>query len=89
MTTSALPDCDLSKLAPDDLVRVLRWVEDRMINAIAPLDMRLSLEPPGAMDCDKTLQAGKRACARVMEHIAELRRLAGEGSHPSSVGHQG
>jgi len=44
MADSSL-DCDLRKLSPTDLALVRRWAEDRLINAVTPLDIRLQLEP--------------------------------------------
>jgi hypothetical protein len=70
------PDDDLSRLSAEDLARVCRWVEDRMINAITPLDVRLQLEMPGTMAADPTLQTARKAVQRVMTAVGELRALA-------------
>jgi hypothetical protein len=69
-------DDDLSKLSPEDLRRVRRWVEDRMINAIYPLSIRLQMEMPGTMGADLTLQEARGAVDRVMEAVEEVRKLA-------------
>jgi hypothetical protein len=67
---------DLSKLNPTDLERVVRWVEDRMINAITPLDVYLQQEMPGSLRADRTLQAAQVAVRKVMAAVEEVRRMA-------------
>jgi len=39
------PDTDLRKLSAEALKLVRAWAEDRLINAVTPLDIRLQLEP--------------------------------------------
>ena len=69
-------DDDLSKLNPTDLERVVRWVEDRMINAIMPLDVYLQQEMPRSLRADRTLQAAQVAVRKVMAAVEEVRRMA-------------
>ena len=75
-------DDDLSKLNPTDLERVVRWVEDRLINAITPLnvyiqlDVYLQQEMPGSLRADRTLQAAQVAVREVMAAVEEVRRIA-------------
>ena len=69
-------DDDLSKLAPEDLRRVCRWVEDRMINAVTPLDMELQRQVPGMMAADVVYQRARRAVDRVVQIVGEVRALA-------------
>ena len=75
-------DDDLSKLNPTDLERVVRWVEDRLINAITPLNVYLQLdgclqqEMPGNLRADRTLQAAQVAVREVMAAVEEVRRMA-------------
>ena len=66
---------DLSGLAPEDLRRVTRWVEDRMINAVTPLYVRLQRERPGTLRADRTLQAAVTAVRKVLAGVEELRTL--------------
>ncbi len=96
----SLPDCDLSRLAPEDIARVRRWAEDRILNAITPLSYRLQLAPPWAIACDKTLLAATRAVERLENIVAEVRdlrsadrrgedpalRASGPGGHPVPAG---
>jgi hypothetical protein len=70
-------DHDLSQLSPDDRLRVCRWIEDRFVNAITPLGMRMQREPRVVIDCDPTLQAAAKAVERVMDGVDEARVLAG------------
>jgi hypothetical protein len=69
-------DDDLSKLNPTDLERVVRWVEDRLINAITPLHVYLQQEMPGSLRADRTLQAAQVAVRKVMAAVEEVRRMA-------------
>ena len=62
-----LLDCDLRKLSKEDLALVRRWAEDRLINAVTPLDIRLQLEPltrnvPVADHGDPRLSRGEIPC---------------------------
>ena len=59
-------DDDLSSLSVEDLARVIRFIEDRFINAVAPLAIRLQMELPGVMAADASLQAAQKAVARVL-----------------------
>ncbi len=72
------PDEDLTKLSAEDLGRVVRWVEDRLINAITPLDVRLQMELPGTIRADWTLQAAQAAVRKVMAAVEEVRALSRE-----------
>lgn len=76
MSHPTLPCDDLRRLAPADLQIVLAWVQDRMLNAITPLDMRLQMEMPGSIAADPALQAGVHACRRVQAAIRELQAVA-------------
>ncbi len=67
---------DLTSLSPEDLRRVRAWVEDRFVNAVTPLHLRLQREPRGNFLCDATLCEAQRAVAHVMEHVEEIRALA-------------
>lgn len=51
------------------------WVEDRFVNAITPLDIRLQREMPGVMAADATLQSARGAVQRVMAAVEEIRRM--------------
>jgi hypothetical protein len=68
---------DLEALSPADRIRVCRWAEDRFVNAIAALKVRLSLECPGVLAADKTLQCAQRSVTLVMTGVDEIRTLAG------------
>ena len=82
-----LPDMDLSKLSPEHLAIACAWVEDRFLNAVTPLGVRLQMEPPGMMAADKTLQVAQRAVAHVLEHVDEIRAIArGQGSEVRGQG---
>jgi len=79
MDRPGLPCDDLTRLSRDDLRIVLAWVQDRMLNAITPLDMRLQMEMPGSLAADPALQAGVHACRKVQAAIRELQAAAGVG----------
>jgi len=68
----------LAHLAPEDLGRVRRWIEDRFVNAVCPLAIRLNLEMPWMLRADRTLQEAKRAVDRVLAAVEEVRRIDGE-----------
>ncbi len=68
-------DDDLTALRPDDLHRVCRWVEDRLINAVTPLAIRLQLDMPGGACVDHTLLAAQWAVKRVLAAVDEVRRI--------------
>ena len=71
-------DDDLKQLAPEDLNRVRRWVEDRFVNAVCPLAVRLRLSMPESLRSDCTLQTALVAVERVMAAVYEVRRMDGE-----------
>ena len=68
----------LTNLPPEDLGRVRLWIEDRFINAVCPLAIRLNLEMPWMLSADRTLQEAQRAVERVLAAVEEIRRLDGE-----------
>jgi hypothetical protein len=70
------PEDELAGLGPADLAAMRAWVEDRMINAIAPLAMRLQLLElaPGPEAQAAVLGAARHAVERVLLHIEALRR---------------
>jgi hypothetical protein len=71
-------DDDLKQLAPADLSRVRRWVEDRFVNAVCPLAVRLRLSMPDSLRSDYTLQTALVAVERVMAAVDEVRKMDGE-----------
>jgi acetoin utilization deacetylase AcuC-like enzyme len=76
---------DLSTLHPEDLERVCRWVEDRFINAVTPLAIRMQIEFPDGPCADRTLQAAQWAVKGVLEAVEELRTMIGETTVGSAV----
>lgn len=66
---------DLKQLTPEDLNRVRRWVEDRFVNAVCPLAVRLRLSMPENLRSDYTLQTALVAVERVMAAVDEVRRM--------------
>jgi len=69
----------LTSLAPEDLGRVRRWIEDRFINAVCPLAIHLNnLEMSWMLGADRTLQEAQRAVERVLAAVEEIRRIDGE-----------
>jgi len=68
----------LANLAPEDLGRVRRWIEDRFINAICPLAIHLNRELPWMLSADRTLQEAQHAVERVLAAVEEIRRIDGE-----------
>lgn len=68
----------LASLAPEDLGRVRRWIEDRFINAVCPLAIHLNREVPWMLSADRTLQEAQRAVERVLAAVEEIRRIDGE-----------
>jgi hypothetical protein len=56
---------------------VCRLVEDRFVNAIAPLSVRLQRESPVNLACDGALQEAQRTVEHVMRCVNEVRRMAG------------
>jgi hypothetical protein len=79
MADSSL-DCDLRKLALEDLAIVRRWAEDRLINAVTSLDIRLQLQQPGVLACDLTCQEARRTVERILGIVEEVRKLAAGSS---------
>lgn len=71
-------DDDLKNLAPEDLGRVRRWVEDRFVNAVCALAVRLRLAVPESVNSDRTLQAAKVAVDRVLAAVDEVRMMDNE-----------
>lgn len=68
-------DDALTNLTPEDLGRVRSWIEDRFLNAVCPLALRLNLETPLLLSTDRTLQEAQRTIARVLAAVDEIRRL--------------
>jgi len=68
-------DDDLSKLSSEDLRRVCLFIEDRFVNAVAPLDMELQRQMPGVMAADVVYQRARRAVDRVLQIVGEVRGL--------------
>lgn len=73
-----LADEKLTDLAPEDLGRVRRWIEDRFINAVCPLEFHLHRDMPWFLGADRTLQEAHRAVERVLAAVEEIRRIEGE-----------
>lgn len=69
-------EIDLSGLAPEDLRRVSEWIEDRFVNAVHPLAIRLQLQPSGMPCSDHTLLAAHWTVKRVLAAVEEVRRIA-------------
>ncbi len=74
--SAGLPDDDLSRLSPEDRQRVQAWVEDRLINAIAPLYWQLEREARPGASPSRTLAAAHHAVIRVMATVEEARAIA-------------
>ena len=74
-------DTDLSRLSPTDLARVRRWAEDRLINAITPLDIRLQMQMPGVMAADNVYREARRTVERILGIVEEVRDLAERKAH--------
>jgi len=70
-------DDSLTSLKPEDLVRVRSWIEDRFINAVCPLALRLNMEMPWLLSKDRTLQEAQRTIDRVLAAVEEVRRIDG------------
>jgi hypothetical protein len=71
-------DDDLKHLAPEDLARVRRWVEDRFVNAVCPLAVQLRLSMPENVCFDSTRQVALVAVERVLAAVDEVRRIDSE-----------
>jgi hypothetical protein len=65
----------LAKLGPEDLGRVRSWIEDRFVNAVCPLALRLNMEMPWLLSKDSTLQEAQRTIERVLAAVDEVRRI--------------
>jgi hypothetical protein len=65
----------LAKLRPEDLGRVRSWIEDRFVNAVCPLALRLNMEMPWLLSKDSTLQEAQRTIERVLAAVEEIRRI--------------
>jgi hypothetical protein len=70
-------DDSLASLKPEDLGRVRSWIEDRFINAVCPLALRLNMEMPWLLSKDRTLQEAQRTIDRVLAAVEEVRRIDG------------
>jgi len=70
-------DVSLASLRPEDLGRVRSWIEDRFINAVCPLALRLNMEMPWLLTKDRTLQEAQRTIDRVLAAVEEIRRIDG------------
>jgi hypothetical protein len=70
-------DDSLASLRPEDLGRVRSWIEDRFINAVFPLALRLNMEMPWLLSKDRTLQEAQRTIDRVLAAVEEVRRIDG------------
>ena len=77
--TSEIPNDDLSSLGREDLARVCRWAEDRLINAVTPLDARLQMQCPGTIRADVVYQEAQRAVQRVLAAVEEVRAISRRG----------
>ncbi len=69
-------DADLRSLTPETLAVVRRYLEDRLINAVTALDIRLQMQMPGTMAADVVYQEARRTIARILEIVEEVRALA-------------
>jgi hypothetical protein len=65
----------LAKLTPEDLGRVRHWIEDRFLNAVCPLALRLNREMPSLLSKDHALQEAQRTIERVLAAVEEIRRM--------------
>jgi hypothetical protein len=84
---------ELEKLSPDDLRRVCRWAEDRLVNAVTPLAVQLQMDARVEGRGDHTLAAARWAVFRVLEAVDEVRRISSDGAsaatafvHPQPAG---
>lgn len=68
-------DDALTNLKPEDLGRVRSWIEDRFLNAVCPLALRLNLETPWVLSEDRTLQEAQRTIEKVLAAVEEVRRI--------------
>lgn len=84
---------DLEKLSPDDLRRVCRWAEDRLVNAVTPLAVQLQMDARVESRGDHTLAAARWAVFRILAAVDEVRRISSDGAtaaasfvHPQTAG---
>ena len=84
---------DLEKLSQDDLRRVCRWAEDRLVNAVTPLAVQLQMDARVESRGDHTLAAARWAVFRILEAVDEVRRISSDGistvtsfARPQSIG---
>ncbi len=70
------PDDDLSCLSFVDRQRVRAWAEDRLINAILPLQWHLERKSRGKTAANPTVAAAHHAVTRVMAAVEEARGAA-------------
>jgi hypothetical protein len=75
-----LPDDDLSRLNPEDLQRVCVYIEDRFVNAVTPLAVRLQRELPDHIARNPTLQVAQRVVDRILAVVEEVRSLSVKSS---------
>ncbi|MBI4241480.1 MAG: hypothetical protein HY613_07160 [Candidatus Rokubacteria bacterium] len=68
-------DDRLDLLSTDDLRRVVRFIEDRFVNSVTPLSVRLQMEMPGTLRADRTLRAAQDAVKRVLGAVDEARNI--------------
>jgi hypothetical protein len=68
-------DDALANLTPEDLGRVRSWIEDRFLNAVCPLALRLNLEMPWLLSRNPALQEAQRTIERVLAAVEEVRRI--------------
>jgi hypothetical protein len=76
---------DLEKLSPDDLRRVCRWAEDRLVNAVTPLAVQLQMDTRVESRGDHTLAAARWAVFRILEAVDEVRRISTDGAAAASA----
>ncbi len=72
------PDDDLSRLSFVDRQRVRAWAEDRLINAILPLQWHLERKSRRKPAAGPTVAAAYHAVTRVMAAVEEARGAAWE-----------
>jgi len=80
------PIDEIAALSLDQRRAVCRLIEDRFVNAIQPLSIRLQRESPVNLACDVTLQEAQRTLERVMAHVNEIRQVAGVRVDPRWAG---
>lgn len=75
MTGPTEADLALERLSAAELHRVRLWAEDRLLNIVSPLDLRLQMEMPGVLKIDPTLQAARLTVDRIVALVADVRKL--------------